>query len=164
LDHYGKGIAKGMAVTFQHLFRQPITTQYPEQRLIVSRRTRGNELIWQEDQCSGCATCARSCPLGVIQIRATGQGYVQAPCSETCPAHINIPRYVKYISEGKPADLSPQSADGSASIPAKRNVSGLRLTSLSLSAFLSAGLPTMIPGSGKNSPAKRRPPVKRWPW
>jgi formate dehydrogenase (NADP+) beta subunit len=104
LDHYGKGIAKGMVVTLQHLFRHPITTQYPEQRLTVSRRERGNELLWQEDQCSGCTTCAKSCPMGVIHIRTSGEGYLQAPCAETCPAHINVPRYVKYIGEGKPAE------------------------------------------------------------
>lgn len=104
MDNYGKGIAKGMAVTLSHLFRHPITTQYPEQRLIVSRRSRGNELIWQETQCSGCTTCAKTCPMGVIHIRTSGEGILPAPCSQACPAHINVPRYVKYIGEGKPAE------------------------------------------------------------
>ncbi len=67
-EHYGIGIAKGMALTFKHLFRKPITTQYPEERLTVSRRIRGNELIWDREKCTGCATCAKSCPQGVIQI------------------------------------------------------------------------------------------------
>ncbi|GAG51201.1 unnamed protein product, partial [marine sediment metagenome] len=33
LRHFGRGVAKGMALTFRHLFRHPITVQYPEQRL-----------------------------------------------------------------------------------------------------------------------------------
>jgi NAD(P)H-quinone oxidoreductase subunit I len=67
-EKYGIGIAKGMALTFRHLFRAPITVQYPEEKLVVSRRTRGNELVWFIDKCTGCATCARSCPQGNIEI------------------------------------------------------------------------------------------------
>ena len=67
-ERYGIGIAKGMALTFKHLFRHPITTQYPEERLTVSRRIRGNELVWDKERCTGCATCAKSCPQGAIQI------------------------------------------------------------------------------------------------
>ncbi len=67
-ERYGIGIAKGLTVTIKHLFRHPITVQYPEQRLNVSRRTRGNELIWDNIKCTGCATCAKSCPQGAIRI------------------------------------------------------------------------------------------------
>jgi len=67
-ERYGKGIAKGLRVTIKHLFRHPVTVQYPEQRLNVSRRIRGNELIWDKVKCTGCATCAKTCPQGVIQI------------------------------------------------------------------------------------------------
>ncbi len=67
-ERYGIGIAKGMVVTMKHWFRQPITVQYPEQRLNVSRRIRGNELVWNNVKCTGCATCAKTCPIGAIQI------------------------------------------------------------------------------------------------
>ena len=67
-EHYGIGILKGLAVTILHLFRHPIVTQYPEQRLNISRRSRGNELIWSREKCTGCATCAKSCPQGAIEI------------------------------------------------------------------------------------------------
>jgi len=67
-ERYGIGVAKGMALTFKHLFRHPITTQYPEEKLTVSRRTRGNELVWDRGKCTGCATCAKSCPQGAIRI------------------------------------------------------------------------------------------------
>ena len=69
LDRYGKGIAKGLKVTFKNLLRTPVTTQYPEKRLSVSRRTRGNELIWSKERCTGCATCAKSCHEGAIHIK-----------------------------------------------------------------------------------------------
>jgi len=67
-ERYGIGVAKGMALTLKHLFRHPITTQYPEERLTVSRRIRGNELVWDKGKCTGCATCAKSCPQGAIHI------------------------------------------------------------------------------------------------
>ena len=67
-ERYGIGIAKGLTVTIRHLFRHPITTQYPEQRLNTSRRIRGNELVWSQERCTGCATCAKTCPQGVIEI------------------------------------------------------------------------------------------------
>lgn len=67
-DKYGIGVVKGMALTFKHLFRPPITVQYPEEKLVVSRRIRGNELVWFLDKCTGCATCAKACPQGNIEI------------------------------------------------------------------------------------------------
>jgi len=66
--HYGIGIIKGMMVTIIHLFRHPTVVQYPEQRLNNSRRFRGNELIWKRDKCTGCGTCAKTCPQGAIKI------------------------------------------------------------------------------------------------
>ncbi len=67
-ERYGIGIAKGMALTLKHLFRHPITTQYPEERLTVSRRIRGNELVWNKEECIACSLCARACPHGCIDI------------------------------------------------------------------------------------------------
>jgi NADH-quinone oxidoreductase chain I len=65
----GQGMAKGMWVVIQHLFaRKPITSQYPEQRLNVSRRIRGNELVWNEEKCTGCEICAKACHISAIQM------------------------------------------------------------------------------------------------
>jgi NADH-quinone oxidoreductase chain I len=59
---------KGMTVTIRHLLRHPTVSQFPDQRLNTSRRIRGNELIWSREHCTGCATCAKTCPQGAIEI------------------------------------------------------------------------------------------------
>ena len=106
-ERYGIGIAKGMALTLKHLFRKPITTQYPEERLTVSRRTRGNELAWDKEKCTGCFTCARSCPhtcIEVVTMEAGRVGVITAPCREECPAGVDAARYVRLIAEGRFAE------------------------------------------------------------
>ena len=65
---YGIGIAKGMLVTFKNLIRKPFTVQYPEEQLVKGSRFRGYEFTWYEDRCTGCASCAKYCPLGTIRI------------------------------------------------------------------------------------------------
>ncbi len=67
-ERYGLGIAKGLSVVIKQLLRHPTVSQYPEQRLNPSRRIRGNELIWSQERCTGCGTCAKACPQGVIEI------------------------------------------------------------------------------------------------
>jgi NADH-quinone oxidoreductase chain I len=67
-ERFGLGILKGLTVTLHNFFRRPTVTQYPEQRLNVSRRIRGNELVWSREKCTGCATCAKTCPQGAIEI------------------------------------------------------------------------------------------------
>lgn len=65
-------ILEGMAVTFSHLFREPITVQYPE-RLerpvseMLPPRYRGF-LEVQMDICTGCKRCERACPIECIAI------------------------------------------------------------------------------------------------
>ena len=71
---YGIGIAKGMMVTLKHLFRKPFTVQYPEERRQQGARYRGYEFTWYEDRCTGCASCAKYCPLGTIKIVTHPEG------------------------------------------------------------------------------------------
>lgn len=68
---YGNGIAKGLALTLKHIFRRPITTQYPEERLVISRRTRGNQLVWNKDACIACSACSRACPVGCLTLNTS---------------------------------------------------------------------------------------------
>ena len=74
---YGLAMAKGLWVTLKNLTRKPFTIQYPEQRLKQHPRFRGEEFVWYEERCTGCASCAKYCPLGIIKI-------VTSP-SETAP-------------------------------------------------------------------------------
>ena len=40
--------------------------QYPDEKLVVSSRIRGNELVWFPDRCTGCGTCTKACLQGNI--------------------------------------------------------------------------------------------------
>ncbi len=64
---YGLGVAKGLWVTFKHIFRPPFTVQYPEEVRPIPIRARTN-LIWFEERCTGCSTCAQACPDGCILV------------------------------------------------------------------------------------------------
>ena len=67
---YGLGIAKGLLVTFKHIFRPPITVSYPEEERDVPLRARTN-LLWFEERCTGCSTCAQACPDGCILVETS---------------------------------------------------------------------------------------------
>jgi len=64
---YGLGILKGMMVTAKHLFRPIFTVQYPEEVRPMPARARTN-LVWFEERCTGCSTCAQACPDGCILV------------------------------------------------------------------------------------------------
>ena len=70
------GIAGGMWTTLKHFFTslsQPVTVQYPEQRLPLSIGFRGlPRLVYDlesgDARCVACAICASACPVGVIHM------------------------------------------------------------------------------------------------
>jgi NADH-quinone oxidoreductase subunit I len=64
---YGLGIAKGLWVTLKHIVKPPFTVQYPEEVRPIPVRARTN-LIWFEERCTGCSTCAQACPDGCILV------------------------------------------------------------------------------------------------
>ena len=49
---------------------------------VQSPRFRGNEFTWLEDRCTGCASCAKYCPLGIIEI-ITSPGGINAQEGES---------------------------------------------------------------------------------
>ena len=65
---YGLAMVKGLMVTLKNMTKKPFTVQYPEERLKPHPRFRGEEFVWYEERCTGCASCAKFCPLGIIKI------------------------------------------------------------------------------------------------
>jgi NADH-quinone oxidoreductase subunit I len=64
---YGLGVLNGMLVTLKHLFKPVFTVQYPEEVRAIPHRARTN-LLWFEERCTGCSTCAQACPDGCILV------------------------------------------------------------------------------------------------
>lgn len=64
----------------------------------------GKSLV--EAGCRFCGACIEVCPTGSIMDQAgimkENRSYAEnvVPCRSTCPVHIDIPRYIRYIKEG----------------------------------------------------------------
>lgn len=60
----------------------------------------------KEAGCRFCGACIEVCPTGsiidAVKIMKEDRSYAEniVPCRSTCPAHIDIPRYIRYIKEG----------------------------------------------------------------
>lgn len=60
------------------------------------------------EKCVGCGACERACPKSIMKVRTMSQRLLEfneddgrlAPCAQTCPAQINIPKYIDQIRNG----------------------------------------------------------------
>jgi len=59
-----KYIGQGLAVTFDHMQRRPVTVQYPYEKVIPSERYRGR-IHYEFDKCISCEVCVRVCPINL---------------------------------------------------------------------------------------------------
>lgn len=64
----------------------------------------GNSL--EEAGCRFCGACVEVCPTGSIRDKigvfkeGVSRDQALVPCKEGCPAHINVPKYIRFIKEG----------------------------------------------------------------
>ncbi len=68
-----RDFAKGLAVTFRHLGRRPVTRRYPQEKRPKPQRFHGRHVLNRyEDgmeKCIGCELCAGACPARCIYVR-----------------------------------------------------------------------------------------------
>jgi NADH-quinone oxidoreductase subunit I len=70
---FGSGIVTGLRTTLGHLFKKPVTVQYPEESLPLPLGYRGRVKLIVEPEtgryrCTACGLCARACPVGIIRV------------------------------------------------------------------------------------------------
>lgn len=68
-------LLKGMAITFKHMIRPPVTIRYPDVKRPVRERFKGRHELKRYDngleKCIGCALCAAACPADAIFVEAS---------------------------------------------------------------------------------------------
>ena len=57
---------KSLFIIFKHLFKKPVTLEYPEKRKILPKKFRGKPSL--KSGCVKCRTCIRVCPSGAIKL------------------------------------------------------------------------------------------------
>jgi NADH-quinone oxidoreductase subunit I len=100
-----KAFAEGFVTTFKHLFRKPITEQYPEYKRPLPERTRARIILTRDpdggERCVACYLCSAACPVSCISMqsaeREDGRRYAAwfrinfgrciycGLCEEACP-------------------------------------------------------------------------------
>jgi NADH-quinone oxidoreductase chain I len=116
-------LVTGFLTTLKHVFRKPVTIQYPEERREPAERFRGLHALrchpeGGEERCISCCLCARICPTQCIRLVTSGEekkvideydvdlGHCLfcGLCAEVCPeeAIVLSPRYeASYYRRGE---------------------------------------------------------------
>ncbi|MFN2145015.1 MAG: NADH-quinone oxidoreductase subunit NuoI [Anaerolineales bacterium] len=68
-------ILKGLWTTIKSVAEKPVTTQYPEEKRVMTQRFKGRHHLRRYDngleKCIGCALCAAACPADAIFVEAS---------------------------------------------------------------------------------------------
>jgi len=118
---------KGMFLTARHIFKKPVTVNYPEQKVPMFPKYRGKQVLMRDEngleKCVACGLCSVACPADAIYLEAAeNDGTVMAGpryastyqihktrcifcgmCEEACP--------VSAIFMGKDYELAVYSKD-----------------------------------------------------
>ena len=118
---------KGFMLTLRHMFKKPVTVNYPYQKVPVFPKYRGKQVLMRDEngleKCVACGLCAVACPADAIYLEAAeNDGTVMAGpryasiyqihktrcifcgmCEEACP--------VSAIFMGKDYELAVYSKD-----------------------------------------------------
>ncbi|MGD9016738.1 MAG: NADH-quinone oxidoreductase subunit NuoI [Desulfobacterales bacterium] len=69
-----KALAEGFATTLRHLFRKPITEQYPEYKRPLPERSRAIIVLTRDpdgrERCVACYLCSAACPVSCISMQS----------------------------------------------------------------------------------------------
>jgi NADH-quinone oxidoreductase subunit I len=70
-----KALGEGFAVTLLHLFRRPITEEYPEYKRPLPSRSRARIILTRDpdggERCVACYLCSAVCPVSCISMQST---------------------------------------------------------------------------------------------
>jgi NADH-quinone oxidoreductase subunit I len=100
-----KALAAGFITTLRHLFRRPITEEYPEYKRLLPERSRARIILTRDpdgdERCVACYLCSAVCPVSCISMqsaeRQDGRRYARwfrinfarciycGLCEEACP-------------------------------------------------------------------------------
>src|SRR5258707_2351296 len=90
---YLPAIAKGMAITFSHMFKKTPTVNYPEQTRPFSPVFRGLHVLNRDEEgmerCTACGLCAVACPAEAITMEG----------AERLPGEEGLYREEKYAAK-----------------------------------------------------------------
>ena len=76
--------------------------QYQKKELETFVGTLHGRLLMDAD-CRFCGACVEVCPTGTIRDKMEQRGTKEeaaVPCRAACPAHTEIPRYIRFVKEG----------------------------------------------------------------
>jgi len=97
---FGKGLLKGLGITFKRMVGPKLTEFYPQVKPILATKVRSSMGL-DRDKCIACNMCAMACPNGVIKLTSekdennkkvlksyhmdVGRCLFCGMCTEACP-------------------------------------------------------------------------------